>query len=151
MIITLTLDFVMRGPRMLGEKRWRGPRLVRNTDIRLKGRSCAIYRQTSLKVYGLFAHESKVQSGLNWAVFQAFLNRPDHRPKILLLSDLVSSISPLLIAGFRLYRAPGLRVMEAMGESRNLLEWVKKNRPRDLRANRIRVSEKPRRRRLALS
>ena len=70
MIITLTLDFVMRGPRMLGEKRWRGPRLVRNTDIRLKGRSCAIYRQTSLKVYGLFVHESKVQSGLNWVVLQ---------------------------------------------------------------------------------
>jgi len=41
--------------------------------------------------------------------------------------------------------------MEAMGESRNLLEWVKKNRPRDLRASRIRVSVKPRRRRLALN
>jgi hypothetical protein len=41
--------------------------------------------------------------------------------------------------------------MEAMDEPRNLLEWVKKNRPRDLRADRRRVSEKAWRRRLALS
>ena len=37
--------------------------------------------------------------------------------------------------------------MEAMGEPRNLLEWVKKNRPRDLRAARMRDAEDTRKRR----
>jgi hypothetical protein len=37
--------------------------------------------------------------------------------------------------------------MEAMGEPRNLLEWVKKNRPRDLRAARMRDVEDTRKRR----
>ena len=41
--------------------------------------------------------------------------------------------------------------MKVMDEPKNLLEWVKKNRPRDLRADRMRVSEKARRHRLALS
>jgi hypothetical protein len=36
--------------------------------------------------------------------------------------------------------------MEAMGEPRNLLEWVKENRPRDLRAARIRGAEDNRKR-----
>jgi hypothetical protein len=37
--------------------------------------------------------------------------------------------------------------MEAMGEPRNLLEWVKKNRPRDLKADRMRGTEDTRNRR----
>jgi hypothetical protein len=37
--------------------------------------------------------------------------------------------------------------MEAMGEPRNLLEWVKKNRPRDLKADRMRGAEDTRKRR----
>ncbi len=39
MIITVTLGFVMCRFWMLGEKRWRGPRHARNSDIWLKGRS----------------------------------------------------------------------------------------------------------------
>jgi len=37
--------------------------------------------------------------------------------------------------------------MEAMGKPRNLLEWVKKNRPRDLRTERMRVTEDIRKKR----
>lgn len=37
--------------------------------------------------------------------------------------------------------------MKAMGEPRNLLEWVKRNRPKDLRADRMRGAEDTRKRR----
>jgi hypothetical protein len=41
--------------------------------------------------------------------------------------------------------------MEAMGKPKNLLEWVRKNRPRDLRADRPRGDDETRRRRLTIN
>ncbi len=41
--------------------------------------------------------------------------------------------------------------MEAMGKPKNLLEWVRKNRPRDLRADRLRGNDETRRQRPAIN
>ncbi len=41
--------------------------------------------------------------------------------------------------------------MEAMGKPKNLLEWVRKNRPRDLRTDKLRGYDETRRRRLAIN
>jgi hypothetical protein len=56
-------------------------------------------------------------------------------PIISLSFFLVSSISHLLKLGFSLYLILESRVLEIMDEPRNLLEWVRKYRPRDLRAD----------------